>query len=124
MIDLKDAVAECRTQILMDVDASDFRWPDPIMVRAANLTISDILRKRPILLFSDINEYGNEEDFMIPDGALKNGGTYGINIPAKYREAFLHGLAARCYNGDANNQMDASRMAIEKQRFDELMSLQ
>lgn len=122
MIDLKTAVHECRSQILMDLDASDFRWPDALMVRAANWTILQMLAKRPILLFSAYNSYSKAEDFLIPEDALDNGGTAEIAFPARYREALVHGMAARCFNGNANNQTDAARMAYEMQRFTELMS--
>lgn len=123
MIDLKTAVHECRAQILMDLDASDFRWPDVLMVRAANWTILEMLARRPILAFSAPNAYQEADDFLLPETALDNGGTAEIAFPARYREAFVHGMAARCFNGDSNNQTDATRMAYELQRFTELMKL-
>lgn len=116
-----EAVRDCRSQILMDLDASDFRWPDALMIRQANLVIAEILRKRPILLFKATNAYGKTEDYLLEDTALEEGANTEVNFPETYREAFIHGLAARCFGGDANNQTDASRMAFEKQRFDELM---
>ena len=123
MIDLKQAVHECRSQILMDLDASDFRWPDVLMIRAANWTILEMLNLRPILKFSAPNAYSGAEAFLVPETALNDGASFEIQLPAKYREAFTHGMAARCFNGDANNQVDASRMAYELQRFNELMKL-
>ena len=122
MIDLQGAVHEMRSQILEDLDSSDFRWPDALVIRAANTTIQEILRKRPILLFRTTNKYVDADSYLIPEDALDEGGTHEIELPARYREALIHGMAARCFEGDANNQVDAARMAYEKSRFDELMA--
>ena len=122
MIDLKDAVHELRSQVLLDLDSSDFRWPNAHVVRAANTTIQEMLRKRPILLFRQTNKYVSNEEYLLDADVLENDGTAEIELPARYREALIHGMAARCYEGDANNQTDAARMAYEKARFDELMA--
>ena len=123
MIDLKSAVQTCRAQILLDLDASDFRWPDVLMVQAANWVILEMLNRKPILAFSAPNTYAEADDFLIPEGALSNGGTFEVAFPSRYREAFVHGLAARCFNGDAHRQTEAARMAVELQRFNDLMAL-
>ena len=121
MIDLKQAVLECRSQILMDLDADAFRWTDVLMVRAANWAILEMLNLKPILKFTAPNAYVEADAFLIPENALNEGGNFEVQLPAKYREAFVHGMAARCFGGDANNQADATRMAYEQQRFMELM---
>ena len=86
-----------------------------------NTTIQEMLRKRPILLFRHTNQYVSNEEYLLEADVLEDGGTAEIELPARYREALIHGMAARCYEGDANNQTDAARMAYEKARFDELM---
>lgn len=121
MIDLKSAVAECRTQILMDVDKSDYRWSDALMVRSANWTILEMLQRKPILRFTAPNAYKPDEAFLVPEDALKNDGTFEVVIPAKYREAFIHGLAAKCLNSESGNQVEAAKMSFEMQRFTELL---
>jgi hypothetical protein len=91
------------------------------MVRAANWAILEMLRLKPILKFTAPNAYEDESAFLIPEDALKGEDPVEVKIPSKYREAFVHGMAARCFGGDANNQADATRMAYEQQRFMELM---
>lgn len=120
MITLSTLVHQLRSEVLMDLDQSDFRFPDKIVVRAVNHTILDMLQKKPILRFTDTNAYAEDESFLVDENALSDTSTE-INLPARYREALLHGTAARLFNGDANNQVDAQRMALEKARFDELM---
>lgn len=119
MIDFVDSVHELRTQVLMDVDASDFRWPDRLVLRAANAVIREMLQKKPILLFDAENHYLSEEDFALGDDAFD--AKAQVKFPGRYREAFIHGIAAQLLNGNTSNQVDAQRMALEKSRFDELM---
>lgn len=121
MIDLKQAVLECRSQILMDLDADAFRWPNVLMVRAANWAILEMLSLKPILKFTAPNAYVEESTFLIPEDALEREVPFEVQLPGRYREAFVHGMASRCFGGDANNQTDAARMAYEQQRFIELM---
>lgn len=119
MIDFVDAVNELRTQVLLDVDASDFRWPNALVLRAANAVIREMMQKKPILLFDEENHYLSVDDFVLGDSAFDEHAK--VNVPGRYREAFIHGMAAQLLNGNATNQVDAQRMAYEKSRFDELM---
>lgn len=120
MINLNSLVNQLRSEVLLDLDQSDIRFPDKIVVRAINHTILDMLQKKPILRFVDTNAYLSDEAFLLGENALSDESTE-INLPTRYREALLHGTAARLFNGDSDNQVDAQRMAVEKSRFDELM---
>lgn len=114
---LQDLITECRTMILSDVDASDYRWNDAMMIRMANATIVEMLRKRPILKFSAPNEYEEVEAFKV--SSVED----DVKFPEKYREAFLHGLAFHCFASESTNAVSVQQMQYEKTRFDELMAI-
>lgn len=115
-INAKQVILRTRTEILMDTDENDYRWTNDVMVEYLNQSIYELLRLRKHLLIDSATGGGSRSDIkanVTLDG-LENA---AIQIPKKYEEALMHGVAMRCFMQDSADQNNAQRASYEQTRF-------
>ncbi len=111
-------ITRTRTEIVMDTDASNYRWPDVVMVDYANQTVREILANRPHLLIDAQGAPMNGDD-VVEGVTLAALSSATWPLPAHYEEAIMHGVAMRCFLQDSSDQSNAARASYELSRFRE-----
>lgn len=115
-INAKQVILRTRTEILMDTDESDYRWTMNAMVDYLNQSVFELLRLRKHLLID--GETGGASRSDIKANVTVEGlETAVIQLPKKYEEALMHGMAMRCFMQDSADQNNAQRASYEQTRF-------
>lgn len=117
-IGVKEVVVRVRTEITMDTDESAYRWANSQMVQYGNETVYELVRLVKHLLINERGEPSKSDELVALVTADKFE-TAVWQLPRKYLEALMHGIAMRCFLQDSADQANAARAQYELARFRE-----
>ena len=121
-INVQALITRVRSEITMDTDASDPRWPDVTMTDFVVQAGHELLRTCRHLLLDTSGAPSRSDAFFagVTTESVANG-TAVLPLPQRYTEALMHGVAMRCFLMDAADQTNAARATYERTRFAELL---
>lgn len=100
MISVAEIIRQTRVNILRDVDADDFVFPEKMVVDGINHAVQRALKLKPILAWTDTHTYSAPISFRI----VASGDT--IKLPDEYEEAIVMGTCEYlCGHLDADAPM-------------------
>lgn len=115
MISVNEIINRVRAEITMDTDSDDPRWPNTVMVEFVVSCCYELLRLKKHLLL-DNNGQPSSSSEKLENVTLES----TLDIPQRYTEALMSGVAMRCFLMDAADQNNAARATYERSRFYEL----
>lgn len=118
-ISVKELIDRVRNEITMDTDPDAFRWSDEVMVEFVVSCCRELFSIKKHLL---LNDYGapTSSSEKLQGVTLENLGTATLELPKRYIEAIMSGVAMRCFLMDSADQNNAARATYERSRFYEL----
>lgn len=92
-----DYIVEART--LLQDEVPEYRYKDPSLLRALNITLLEARRMRADLFVYNLSVKGQVQSFTAVDD------TY-VNIEPQFRQAIVHGLCGHALERDSEDYMD------------------
>jgi|SRR6516165_7828035 hypothetical protein len=100
---VQDYINDART-LLQDV-VPNYRYDDPSLLVALNITLAETKRIRADLFVFNLNVFGQAQAFTTVDD------TY-VDIPVPFRLAILHGVCAHAMERDQEDYADSRSAAF------------
>lgn len=112
-----EVIRQARVNMMRDVDADDFAFPDKMIIDGINHTIQRALKLKPILAWTDTHTYSAPSYFRFATAEDE------IRLPDEYGEAIVAGTCAYlCSNVDADTPLLQAQQRYEA-TFIQLMRL-